>query len=104
MSQRTFESQFAELGSLLFDAAHTGDIVASLNYTSRICALKKEQLDTANARIAELEAALDALRGRYRIYAGWPEMNFAGLADLAVLKMADDALNPTTEEAPCSQL
>jgi hypothetical protein len=79
MSQRTFESQFAELGSLLFDAAHTGDIVASLNYTSRICALKKEQLDIANARIAELEAANDDLRERYKAFACWAERKLSGI-------------------------
>jgi hypothetical protein len=79
MSQRTFESQFAELGSLLFDAAHTGDIVASLNYTSRIDALKKEQLDIANARIAELEAANDDLRERYKAFACWAERKLSGI-------------------------
>jgi hypothetical protein len=95
MTERTFESQFAELGSLLFDAAHTGDIVASLNYTSRICALRKEQLDTANARIAELEAALK-----------WVIMDAKKSNDLPLLYRAQAALkgNPTTEETPCSPL
>ncbi len=39
-----------------------------------------------------LREALDALRGRYRIYAGWPHFKWAGHTDIALLKMADDAL------------
>jgi hypothetical protein len=70
------------------------------NPTPAVDADQTEQLDIANARIAELEAALDALRGRYRMYTSWPEMNFAGGTDAEVLKMADDALNPTMEEDP----
>jgi hypothetical protein len=132
MSQRTFESQFAELGSLLFDAAHTGDIVASLNYTSRICALRKEQLDTANARIAELEAALrDALASclhdipeyheqgmgcgledrnitdRYEAMSfGWEQAMERAESEIIsnTQEILTAALNPTTGATPCSPL
>jgi hypothetical protein len=48
------------------------------------------------SRIAELTAALDALRGRYRLYSGWPEMSWVGDTDVALLKMADEALGDTT--------
>jgi hypothetical protein len=47
-------------------------------------------------RVEELTAALDALRGRYRLYSGWPEMSWAGDTDVALLKMADQALGDTT--------
>jgi hypothetical protein len=107
MNERTFESQFAELGSLLFDAAHTGDIVAFMSYKSRIAALENEQLDIANARIAELEAEIvtsraDALRDVQRIKADRDQ----GMLDYCALMERYDAAiqNPTTEEAPCSQL
>jgi hypothetical protein len=46
------------------------------------------QLDTANARIAELEAANDDLRERYKAFACWAERKLSGIK---------------TEEAPCSQ-
>jgi hypothetical protein len=61
-----------------------GDIVAHL------------QVVALTARVEELTAALDALRGRYRLYSGWPEMSWAGDTDVALLKMADQALGDTT--------
>jgi hypothetical protein len=45
--------------------------------------------DIANARIAELEAANDDLRERYKAFACWAERKLSGIK---------------TEEAPCSQL
>jgi hypothetical protein len=50
------------------------------------------QVVALTARVEELTAALDALRGRYRLYSGWPEMSWAGDTDVALLKMADQAL------------
>jgi hypothetical protein len=47
------------------------------------------QLDIANARIAELEAANDDLRERYKAFACWAERKLSGIK---------------TEEAPCSPL
>jgi hypothetical protein len=90
MTERTFESQFAELSSLLYEAAHTGDIVAFMSYKSRIAALENEQLDIANARIAELEAALGEIADTSK-----PNESF----EWARCR-ARAALNPTTEEAP----
>jgi hypothetical protein len=52
----------------------------------------KEKSAISRARITELEVALDSLRGRYRVYAGWPDLAWAGHTDVALLKMADKAL------------
>jgi BMFP domain-containing protein YqiC len=95
MTERTFESQFAELAARHLDALESGDWVARMNYESRIGALKREQLDIANARIAELEAALK-----------WVIMDAKKSNDLPLLYRAQAALkgNPTTEETPCSPL
>jgi hypothetical protein len=106
MSQRTFESQFAELAVLHLDALESGDWVARMNYESRIEALKREQLDIANARISELEAEIvtaraDALRDVQRIKADRDQ----GMLDYCALMERYDAAieNQTTEETPCSQ-
>jgi|GEM_PF-4104201 len=49
--------------------------------------------------IESLRAALDSMRGRYRLYAGRPDFSWGvGDTDAAILKMADDALGNTTKQ------
>jgi hypothetical protein len=77
-------SRIAELEAARDFGIIEGDAVAHL----KVVALQ--------TRVEELTAALDALRGRYRLYSGWPEMSWAGDTDVALLKMADQALGDTT--------
>jgi hypothetical protein len=49
--------------------------------------------------IERLRAALDSMRGRYRLYAGWPDHPWGvGETDAEILKMADDVLGNTTAQ------
>ena len=52
--------------------------------------------DKVSDEIENLRAALDALRGRYRLYAGWPHFKWAGHTDIDLLRMADEALGDST--------
>jgi hypothetical protein len=47
--------------------------------TPAVDADQTAQLDTANARIAELEAANDDLRERYKAFACWAERKLSGI-------------------------
>jgi hypothetical protein len=80
----TDKARIAELEAARDFGIIEGDAVAHLKVVS------------LQASVEELAAALDALRGRYRLYAGWPEMSWAGDTDVALLKMADQALGDTT--------
>ena len=71
------------------------DIIVRLNESLKRAENPIDALAMQDAadEIERLRVALDTLRGRYRIYAGWPHFKWAGHTDIAVLKIADEALS-----------
>ena len=74
------------------------DIIVRLNENLKRAESPIDALAMQDAigEIERLRVALDTLRGRYRIHAGWPHFKWAGHTDIAVLKIADEALGDST--------
>lgn len=69
---------------------HTAALVGTLR------SLAAER-DALKAEVERLREALDDMRGRFRLYAGWPDHNWGGHTDAALLAKADAALKGGAE-------
>lgn len=74
--------------------ASSADEIATLHQEATQQAARIKRLEAENEKLA---AALDTFRGRYRLYCGWPHLEWAGETDKKLLAMADEVLGALQE-------
>lgn len=74
---------------------HEADI-ATLHQEATQLRARIKRLEAEHERLV---AALSEFRGRYRLYCGWPHLEWAGETDKRLLAMADETLDALQESS-----